>query len=248
MNHQERWAACRAVSDRLLKKYAHDVIATAVTGSVGRGDDAEFSDIDFSVLVRSKSRLHSHRFVLKGCLFSVAASTERDWLEELTQPNHALPLGIGSLKSMRPVHVPSGSFLRLRRRSEDLPEGCWKNAVRAGLEEIVEDLGRVRNAYALRDWKNFRLHSPHVALEAALVHCSLRRRAVLTERNLLEARLQGYSPEFARALLTGAGIRIADNRQVLKCLELMYGSLSEEASKQGSAPTRYDSVNSYSPP
>ncbi len=57
MNHQERWTACRAISDRLLKKYAHDVIATAVTGSVGRGDDAEFSDIDFSVLVR-KSRAY----------------------------------------------------------------------------------------------------------------------------------------------------------------------------------------------
>ena len=73
------------VSDRLLKKCAHDVIATAVTGSVGRGDDADFSDIDFSVLVRKKYHLHSHRFVLKGCLFSVASGTERDWLEELTQ-------------------------------------------------------------------------------------------------------------------------------------------------------------------
>lgn len=124
MNHQERWTACRTVSDRLLKKYAHDVIATAVTGSVGRGDDAEFSDIDFSVLVRKKSRLHSHRFVLKGCLFSVAASTERDRLEELTRPNHALPLVVGSLKSMRAIHDPSGSFRRLRRTSEDLPKEC----------------------------------------------------------------------------------------------------------------------------
>ncbi len=181
-------------------------------------------------------------------MFSVAASTERGWLEELTLPNHALPLVIGSLKSMRAIHDPSGSFRRLRRTSEDLSKECWNNAVRAGLEEIVEDLGRVRNAYALRDWKNFRLHSPHVAIEAALVHCSLRRRAVLTEKNLLEAQLEGYSPGFTRALLTGAGIRIANNRQVLKCLEWMYGSLSEEASREGTAPTRYDSVNSYGQP
>jgi predicted nucleotidyltransferase len=248
MNHQERWAACRTVSDRLRKKYAHDVIATAVTGSVGRGDDGEFSDIDFSVLVRRKDRLHSHRFVLKGCLFSVAASTERDWLEELTRPNYALPLVIGSLKSTRAIQDPEGSFRRLRRTSEDLSRECWNNAVRAGLEEIVEDLGRVRNAYALRDWKSFRLHSPHVALEAALVQCSLRKRAVLTEKNLLEAQLQGYSPQFIHALLTGAGIKMADNRQVLKCLEWMYSSLSEEASRQGSAPTAYDSITSYHPP
>jgi hypothetical protein len=35
----------------------------------------------------------------------------------------------------------------------------WKNAVRAGLEEMTEDLGRVRNAFELRDWKNFRYYS-----------------------------------------------------------------------------------------
>jgi hypothetical protein len=149
---------------------------------------------------------------------------------------------------MRAIHDPSEAFRQLRRTSEDLSRECWNNAVRAGLEEIVEDLGRVRNAYALRDWKNFRLHSPHVALEAALVHCSLRRRTVLTEKNLMEARLQGYSPQFIHALLTGAGIKMANNGEVLKCLEWMYSSLSQEAGRQESAPTRYDSVTSYAPP
>ncbi len=101
-----------------------------------------FSDIDFHVLVRKNSKLRSHRFILKGSLFSVPARTEIDWLDELTQPNHWLPLVVGSVKSMRAIHDPSGHFRRLRKRSETLSTKIWKNAVRTGLEELVEDLGR----------------------------------------------------------------------------------------------------------
>lgn len=167
----------------------------------------QFSDIDFHVLVRKGSQLHSHRFVLNGCLFSVAARTEDNWVEELVQPNYYLPLVIGSLKSMRVFYDPSRRFARLRKKSERLSAEHWNNAVRTGLEEMVEDLGRVRNAYAQRDRKNFLLHSPRVAIEGALVHSSLRRKAVLTEKNLLDAKLQGYNGQFASVLMVGAGMK-----------------------------------------
>ncbi len=111
----------------------------------------------FHVLVRKDSKLRPHRFVLRGSLFSVAARTERDWLDELTQPNHALPLVVGSPKSMRPYTTPSRHFRPLREKSRTLSSKTWKNAVRAGLKEIAENLGRVRNAYSVKDWKDFQL-------------------------------------------------------------------------------------------
>ncbi len=206
-----------------------------------------FSDIDFHVLVRKNSQLRPHRFVLRGSLFSVSARTEKDWLNELTQPNHVLPLVVGSLKSMRAIRDPSDHFRRLRKRSETISSKIWKNAVRTGLEEIVEDVGRVRNAFAVKDWKNFRLHSPHVAVEAGLVHSSLRRRAILTEKHLLNAHLQGYRPKFGRAILVGAGMTDAKPKEVLDWLEWMHSSLNSEAVRQGAAPVSYDSVMSYVP-
>ncbi len=207
-----------------------------------------FSDIDFHVLVRKNSKLRPHRFVLKGSLFSVAARTERDWLDELTQPNHALPLVVGSLKSLRTIHDPSGYFRHLRKKVETLPSKIWKNAVRAGLEEIVEDLGRVRNAYSVKDLKNFHLHAPHVALEAGLVYSSLRRRAILTEKHLVNAQLQRYGSRFGHAILVGAGMMEAKSKEALDSLEWMYSTLSTEAVKQGAAPVSYDSIMSYVPP
>jgi hypothetical protein len=219
-----------------------------VTGSVGRGTDKANSDVDFNALVTDSQRIRTHRFVLRGCLFSVAARTEDDWLEELTSPNDGLPLVVGSLKSMRPIYDPRGRFEHLLKRAEELPNDCWKNAVRVGLEEMVEDLGRVRNANLSKDSTVFRLCSPRVAVEAALVYSSLRRKAILTENDLLDGRAQGYAPAFLKSLLVGAGVKAAGTRLVLDSLETLYDTLYSEARGQGATPVRYDTASSYTPP
>ncbi len=240
--------ACVLVTGRIRKKYGNDVLATGVTGSVGRNADQENSDIDFTVLVRDSERIRAHRFVLRGCLFSVAARTEREWLKELTSPNDGLPLVVGSLKSLRAIYDPHARFDRLRRKSQRLPTVCWRNAVRIGLEEMVEDMGRVRNAYLSTNWDNFWFYSPRVAMEATLVHSSLRRRPVLTENDLLNRRLQGYTPRFMKSLLVAMGIDEVEPRESLDSLEVLYDSLYGEAKNQDATPLSYDSVSCYTPP
>src|SRR4030042_2891462 len=95
MNHRERGEACREVSERLLKTYYHDIIATAAMGSVARGEDREHSDVDFHVLVRKGSNLRSHSFVLNNCLFSVNVRTESEWRGELETGGDRPPLAPG---------------------------------------------------------------------------------------------------------------------------------------------------------
>ncbi|MDG6921554.1 MAG: hypothetical protein JRN11_07430 [Nitrososphaerota archaeon] len=169
-------------------------------------------------------------------------------MKKLTSPNYVLPLVVGSLKSMRVIHDPSGSFRRLKRKSEDLPIVCWRNAVRVGLEEMVEDLGRVRNAYRSKNWTNFQIHSPPVALEAALVHSSLRRKAVLTEKDLLNRSSQGYAPRFTSTLLTGAGMKQAKTKEVMNSLEDVSTSFYREAKDQRATPVSFSSALSGLPP
>jgi len=168
-------------------------------------------------------------------------------MSELTRPNHALPLVVGSLKSMRVLYDPHGRLERLKGIAEEIPVRCWTNAVRAGLEEMVEDLGRVRNAYLSKDMKTFRLFSPTVAMEAALVYSSSRRLAVLTERGLLDPKTQRYPARLASALMTGLGEE-AKAEQVLNALETLFKSVYKEASLQAATPVAYNSVSSYTPP
>ena len=247
MNHRQRWTACQAVSRKLISKYGTEILATGVTGSVSRGADMDFSDVDFQILVKERARVKSHRFVLKGCLFSVAARTVNDWMKEMIEPNFSLPLVVGSLKSMRIVHDPDMHFDRLRLQSESLAASCWRNAVRVGLEEMTEDLGRLRNVYAGGDWINFRRLLPLVALEATLVYSSLREQAVLSENDLLDAKLQGYDQKFARALLTGFNKNSANHKRVTTSLEWVYNVLREAAEQCRSAPVNLESIASYVP-
>jgi hypothetical protein len=206
----------------------------------------ENSDVDFNTLVTDTRKVRTHRFILRGCLFSVAARTEDDWVEELTSPNDGLPLVVGSLKSMRPIYDPEGRFERLRNRAEELPTDCWKNAVRVGLEEMVEDLGRVRNAHLSRDSAVFRLYSPRVAIEAALVYSSLRREAVLSENDLLNE-AQRYAPTILESLLVGAGVKSSGMKLVLNSLETLFDTLWSEARGQGATPVSYAVASSYTP-
>ncbi|MDA4129674.1 MAG: nucleotidyltransferase domain-containing protein [Thaumarchaeota archaeon] len=232
MNHAARWRACLTVSRKLIKKYPSDVLATGVTGSVARGTDKKFSDVDFQVLVKENSRLNFHRFILNDSLFSVSARTRSSWLKELTEPNFLLPVVVGSLRSLHTFHDPGHHFVRLRCQSEKLPLSCWKNAVRQGLEEIAEDFGRAKNGYLLHNWPIFEYYSRIVVLETALVDFSLNQKAVLTETDLLDVDTYVKASQLAK----------------LRSLDLTFKKLYKAAKKQNSAPASLNSISEYVPP
>jgi predicted nucleotidyltransferase len=250
MNHRERVVACREVSERLLRRYYHDIIATAVVGSVARGDDREYSDIDFQVLVRRGSKLRSHSFVLNECLFSVNVRTEADWREELTRGNDHLPLAIGSLMNVLPAHDPTGAFARLRRLASGVPGEAWRNGVRDGLSGICEDLGRVRNFYAAKDWDSFRMMSGSVATGIALTYANLTRQILQTEKDLMKVFENGNSSdiEVARAFRVAAKLETGEDVDVMEALNFLGEFLFREGAKQSALPDIFKSAWNYSPP
>jgi predicted nucleotidyltransferase len=247
VNHEERISACVSVSERIVLNYPKEVVATGVTGSVARGEDLRHSDIDFHVIVKRGAKLRTHGFVLGGCLFSVCVRTKAEWLEELMRPESELPLVVGSLVSMRAFYDPTGAFRRLRAVAEGLPERIWKEAILYRLEGIVEDLGRVRNSYEEGDLTMLRIYSPIVAFNAALAYASLRRKAVLTEKDLFDAGKQGYDSRFSRALMTAIGGREADPAHIVDSLSRLEKRLNSEAKREGVAPVRYRSAVEYDP-
>jgi len=250
MNHRERVEACREVSERLLRRYYHDIIATAVVGSVARGDDREHSDIDFQVLVRKGSNLRSHSFVLNNCLFSVNVRTEADWREELTQGNDHLPLAIGSLTNVLPAHDPTGAFARLKSLASSVPGEAWKNGVREGISGIWEDLGRVRNFYAAQDWDSFRMMSGPVATSIALTYANLTRQVLQTEKDLAKVfeNGDGSNTEAARAFRVAARLETGEDIDVMEALNFLGDFLFREAAKQSALPDVLKSARNYSPP
>jgi hypothetical protein len=250
MNHEERMEACRVASDKLLKKYPGDIIATGVSGSVGRCQDLKHSDIDFHVLVKDGSPLKSHMLVVRGCLLSVTVKTEKDWRKELEEPNRSLPLAVGSLESILSIHDSKEIFVRLRNLARNLPDECWRNAVRNGLEDIVEDLGRARNFHAEKDWDNFRTMAVLVALSYAQVYASLRRMTLTSEKDLMSVFKKdlGESSEPARRHRIASCLTNGIDEDILESLEWLHQFLVDQARKQSAAPEDLRSISEYNPP
>jgi predicted nucleotidyltransferase len=250
MNHRERVEACREVSERLLRRYYHDIIATAVTGSVARGDDREYSDIDFQVLVRNGSVLQSHSFILNNCLFSINVRSEEEWRRELTEGGDHLPLATGSLMTVLPAHDPTGAFARLKNIALNVPGEAWRNGVREGISGIFEDLGRVRNFYSSQDWDRFRMMAAFVATSIALTYANLTRSVLRTEMELTKVfeTQDGSMTEAGRAFRVAARLDPAEDIDVMESLDFLGDFLIKEAMKQSAMPQMYKSARSYSPP
>jgi hypothetical protein len=250
MNHKQRVEAAREVSSRLLRRYPEDVVATAVFGSVARGEDREFSDIDMQVIARDGAKLSSHFFVLQGCYFSISVKTEKEWVRELTHSLSGLCLTAGAFRNLLVLHDPSGAFGRLRTVAEELPDAAWKQAIREGLAGIVEDLGRVRNFYADKDRANFRLFSVLVAIGAAKVYGDLTRQILKTEKDLntVFEKRGGPACEEAEAYRIAARLVEASDIQVMDALEWLNRFLNGEAKKEDALPVAYQSAKRYEPP
>ena len=250
MDHRQRVDACREVSSRLLQRYPDDIIGMAVFGSVARGDDLEHSDIDFHVLVKEGSRLSTHFFVLNECFFIIVVKTEKDWREDLLEPESGLCLTAGALMNVLPIHDHSGAFSRLKTMAKALPHEAWKTAVRDGIAGIFEDLGRVRNMYKQGDYANFRLFSVLVAIGMAKVYGDLRRHMLDTEKDLNKVFEEDGGPdcEPARAYRVAARIVEASDHDTMDALEWLNDFLIRETLKQSAMPLMYKSARSYIPP
>ena len=234
----------------MLKRYYHDIIATAAMGSVARGEDREHSDIDFHVLVRKGSSLRTHSFVLNNCLFSVNVRTEAEWRDELTDGGDRVPMAIGALMNVLPAHDPTGAFTRLKNLALNVPGEAWKNGVREGLSGIFEDLGRVRNFYATQDWDSFRMMSGLVAIGIAITYANLARKVIRTEKDLARVfeNEDGSRTEAARAFRVAARLDAVEDIDVMEALDFLGSFLFREAEMQSALPQIHRSARNYNPP
>lgn len=234
----------------MLGKHADDIKAIAVLGSVARREDEEHSDIDMKVIVSGASSLKSHVFVLNGCLFSIDARTEESWKRELTEPNSHLSLSVGSLMHVLPGHDPNGVFKRLSTMANALPAECWRNAVRDSMEAIIEDLGRVKNAYERGDFRTFRVNAVPVAMSMALVQANLGRVPIATEKDLycIFEDVHGKDSEPARAFRIASRIDDGGDDDVMDALNFLGDFLVRESLKHSAMVQMYRSASSYTPP
>jgi predicted nucleotidyltransferase len=141
--HEDLLAVARDITAKLLEKYGDEIVAVGLHGSVARGNVHEGSDIDFSVVTRTKDAVPSRELRVGDVLVSLGAVSRDEYLEDATKITYHWSLAKGEYGESLALHDPGGFFEELK--------DAWERAMAAKSEE--EFLCQARdNLFEAYEW------------------------------------------------------------------------------------------------
>ncbi|MGG1662984.1 ANT(4')-I family aminoglycoside nucleotidyltransferase [Brevibacillus sp. NRS-1366] len=149
ISRNERLQTCQEIAARLHEVYKAKILAIGVYGSVSRGTDGPFSDIEmFCVLDESNEDVEFSyewsagpwKAEVNVCsadvLLNIAATVEGDW-----------PLTHGPFFAPLSLYDPKGFFPKLKKAAESSTKEDFTHAINEVLVgEMYEFIGKLRNA------------------------------------------------------------------------------------------------------
>ena len=143
----KRMALVREIADRVLTLYNERILAIGVYGSMARGTDGPYSDIEMLCVLRSTGEEYSYEwahgswkaevdFYSQDILLQKAAEVDVDW-----------PLTHGAYCDVLALYDPEGFFAKLRDTVLSQPQERFIAAIREVIMgELYELIGKLRNA------------------------------------------------------------------------------------------------------
>lgn len=224
IGHERRLELAYSIAAAFKAHFGAQLIAIGVYGSLARGDDGPFSDIEIFCVVEGQEIDDSVEWTAgpwkaevdiysPDALLTYAAIVEGDWA-----------LTHGSMLRVLPLYDPDGFFTRLREVVSSQPDEAFQTAMAALIvDEIYEVVGKVRNCQSSGRTSSLALYTVEMASYGAWLAGLANRHLYLSSSTMLTEALA----------LTGLKTGYAD-----LCLMVMSGELHE--------PRRiYEAVESY---
>lgn len=157
-SRDERLRTCHEIASRLHDVYREQILAIGVYGSVSRGTDGPFSDIEMLCVLSESSESVDFSYEWSAgpwkaevdvcsadVLLATASTVEGTW-----------PLTHGPFFSQLSLYDPKGFFSKLKKAAESPSKEDFRRAIHEVLVgEMYEFVGKLRNV---------RLNGPHTYL------------------------------------------------------------------------------------
>ncbi len=165
---EERRAIARDIAERLKQVYGSKIKAVALYGSMARGTDGPFSDIEMLCVLRSGSGDEpvdfSHEWAAGSWKAEVNIYSEEVLLQYARTVEETWPLSHGAFLTAQPLYDPDGFLDELKAAVRSPDEAEFRELIRAVLVgEMFEFAGKWRNANA----QGPRTYLPCLAMETA---------------------------------------------------------------------------------
>ncbi|MFC4812449.1 ANT(4')-I family aminoglycoside nucleotidyltransferase [Paenibacillus sp. GCM10023250] len=234
ITRNERLQICRELASRLHEVYGDQLLAVGVYGSVSRGTDSPFSDIEmFGVLHDSGEDVDlSYEWSAGPWKAEVDVRSASVLLASAARVEGRWPLTHGPFFSPLSLYDPHGFFPRLREAAQSPRQEAFKRAIEEVLVgEMYEYAGKLRNAHHIGS----HAYLPYLAMEfahygAMLIGLHHRRlfttgALVLSEALELPERPEGFD-RVARLAMSG---ELNDPAAVVNACEAFWDGLVQWA-------------------
>jgi kanamycin nucleotidyltransferase len=149
MDHAARLERAHSLARRLRRHYGERVLAIGAYGSLARGTDRPYSDIEMHCVLRGtqyerwlewsagpwKAEIDVYS---QDLLLARAAGVDGDW-----------PVSHGAVTAVLPLYDPEGYFPRLEAAVYSQPDAVFLRVMREVIVgDIYERIGKIRNAHA----------------------------------------------------------------------------------------------------
>ncbi|MFB5676884.1 ANT(4')-I family aminoglycoside nucleotidyltransferase [Paenibacillus terreus] len=166
MSRNERLENCHEIASKLHEVYGGKILAIGVYGSVSRGTDGPFSDIEmFCVLVEaSESVEFSYEWSAGPWKAEVNVCSADILLETASTVEGEWPLTHGPFFSPLSLYDPDGFFPKLKKAAESPTIEDFRHAINEVLVgEMYEFIGKLRNA----SFNGQHTYLPYLAMQFA---------------------------------------------------------------------------------
>jgi kanamycin nucleotidyltransferase len=152
MDRSRRLDLARQIAAQIHGHYRDNVLAIGVYGSLARGTDGPYSDIEMHCVVRGSGVDVCHEWSAGAWKAEVDVYSEDVVLEWASELDVDWPVTHGACTNVWALYDPTGFFSRLRDATLSHPDEVLQRVIRDVIVgEIYERIGKIRNARAANE-------------------------------------------------------------------------------------------------
>jgi len=232
MDHSHRLELAREIAGRFQARYGESVLALGVYGSLARGTDGPYSDIELLCVLRGEGIEQNHEWSAGAWKAEVNVRSQDVALREAAELEVEWPITHGAFTHLLALYDPSDFLAQLRQAALAHSDDEFRQVLcDVIVGEVYERIGKVRNARA----ENNAAGLPALALDLAKMGAcliGLEQRHLYTtsawmfsESQALPGAPAGYA-ELCRLVMSG---ELADAARNAEAIEAFWAGVEQWA-------------------
>lgn len=234
MKREERLKIAKRIARKVLKKYGNKVLAIGVYGSVARGEDRRYSDLDMIVIVKKKREgIYDRFFIYKGLPVLVEFETIEEVKKRIRNMWFKWPLEVNAFLSILPLFDPQHVFTKFKREYERLSEKDFREGAMNALEHVYEYFLTVKNAYVYKEREKLLLQARVFARSVACFLALINHTYFKSGKKVFEQKFKKYPKNYYKLIKIAAGFISLNEKKVYEVCKKLFKETMKFAGEMG---------------